>query len=209
MAESIYAKSEGPTLYFIGVTTGKSSIMKVFPRWAEALGLDGARIEGMDFPPHADAQAYMAAVRHIQADELTLGALVTTHKIDLLDACRELFDELDPYARLILFCVGGGSKNALWNQIKADVLRLPLVLSDQPEAGLQGAALLGAAGVGLVDDLAGSAHRRLVPKETVNPNAEVSQRYRACLAEFSRIYDHQLGFWQRTDVPPPPPSDCA
>jgi hypothetical protein len=26
-----------PTLYFIGVTTGKSSIMRVFPKWAKAL----------------------------------------------------------------------------------------------------------------------------------------------------------------------------
>ena len=101
MAESIYAKAAGPTLYFIGVTTGKSSIMKVFPRWAEALGLDGAVIDGMDFPPHADGQAYRAAVRHIKADELALGALVTTHKIDLLVACRDLFDDLDPYARLM------------------------------------------------------------------------------------------------------------
>ena len=28
-----------PTLYFIGVTTAKSSIMKVFPAWAAALEL--------------------------------------------------------------------------------------------------------------------------------------------------------------------------
>jgi len=27
-----------PTFYFVGVTTGKSSIMNVFPRWMEALG---------------------------------------------------------------------------------------------------------------------------------------------------------------------------
>ena len=31
------------TLYFIGVTTTQSSIMKVFPRWSDILGLD-ARI---------------------------------------------------------------------------------------------------------------------------------------------------------------------
>ena len=101
MTESTYAKAKSPTLFFIGVTTGKSSIMEVFPRWAEALGLAGAVIRGMDFPPHADARAYRAAVQHIKADELALGALVTTHKIDLLSACRDLFDELDPYARLM------------------------------------------------------------------------------------------------------------
>ena len=30
-----------PTMYFIGVTTGQSSIMKLFHVWAEALGLAG------------------------------------------------------------------------------------------------------------------------------------------------------------------------
>ena len=28
-----------PTFYFIGVTTEKSSIMRVFPKWARHLGL--------------------------------------------------------------------------------------------------------------------------------------------------------------------------
>ena len=34
-----YEKATAPTIYFIGVTTGSSSIMKVFPKWAKALGL--------------------------------------------------------------------------------------------------------------------------------------------------------------------------
>ena len=34
-----YKKADQPTFYFIGVTTGKSSIMKVFPEWAKFLGL--------------------------------------------------------------------------------------------------------------------------------------------------------------------------
>jgi shikimate 5-dehydrogenase len=33
-------KATSPTMYFIGVTTTKSSIMKVFPEWAKALGID-------------------------------------------------------------------------------------------------------------------------------------------------------------------------
>ena len=40
-----YEKATKPTIYFIGVTTGSSSIMKVFPRWAEALGLKDAVIK--------------------------------------------------------------------------------------------------------------------------------------------------------------------
>ena len=36
---SAYRPATRPTLYFIGVTTAKSSIMKVFPVWADHLGL--------------------------------------------------------------------------------------------------------------------------------------------------------------------------
>ncbi len=37
-----------PTFYFIGVTTDKSSIMRVFPQWAEYLGLGNIGIRGID-----------------------------------------------------------------------------------------------------------------------------------------------------------------
>ena len=42
-----------PTLYFVGVTTGSSSIRTVFPRWAAELGLGNARLAGIDLPVHA------------------------------------------------------------------------------------------------------------------------------------------------------------
>ncbi|HWS43594.1 MAG TPA: shikimate dehydrogenase [Pseudoflavonifractor sp.] len=87
-----------PTMYFIGVTTGQSSIMKVFPIWAEALGIDAA-IQGIDLPVHAPAEDYCAVVEFIKGDPLSLGALVTTHKIDMYAAASDLFDYIDPYAR--------------------------------------------------------------------------------------------------------------
>ena len=90
-----------PTLYFIGVTTGRSSIQYVFPRWADALGLEGAVLQGIDLPLHAPADDYRRVVEFIAADPLSLGALVTTHKIDLYAACRDLFDEIDPFALLM------------------------------------------------------------------------------------------------------------
>jgi shikimate 5-dehydrogenase len=86
-------------MYFIGVTTTQSSIMRVFPEWSKILGL-GAQIVGYDAPIHAPAGVYRSIVQHIKTDPLSIGALVTTHKIDLLQASRDLFDELDPYARI-------------------------------------------------------------------------------------------------------------
>lgn len=87
-----------PTFTFIGVTTGKSSIMKVFPLWMQVLGRPEIVIEGLDLKIHDDPRAYRAAVAQIQHDPLSLGALVTTHKIDLYQAARDMFAYLDPYA---------------------------------------------------------------------------------------------------------------
>jgi shikimate 5-dehydrogenase len=90
-----------PTLYFFGVTTMKSSIMKVFPGWAKSLGLNDAVIKGVDFALHAPPESYRDAVKFLKNDAKSLGALVTTHKIDLYQACRDLFDVVDPHARLM------------------------------------------------------------------------------------------------------------
>jgi len=93
-----FEKATQPTMYFIGVTTGKSSIMRVFPEWVRALGIE-AVIKGINLPIHADPEAYRDVVSFIKEDPLSLGALVTTHKIDLYHAAKDYFEYLDPYAR--------------------------------------------------------------------------------------------------------------
>ncbi len=90
-----------PTFYFIGVTTGQSSIMKVFPKWMEELGRPEIVIEGVDCKIHDQPEPYRRALAQIKHDPQSLGALVTTHKIDLLSATRDMFDYLDPYATLL------------------------------------------------------------------------------------------------------------
>ena len=89
-----------PTFYFAGVTTGKSSIMKVFPRWMDVLGRPEVVIEGIDHKIHDAPEAYRATVAQIKYDPLSLGGLVTTHKMDLYAAAEDMFEYLDPYARL-------------------------------------------------------------------------------------------------------------
>ena len=93
--------AEIPTLYFIGVTTAKSSIQTVFPRWAAELGLGDVRLQGIDLPLHAPRDSYRSVAEFIKSDPLSAGALVTTHKIDLYEACEDLFDEIDPHASLM------------------------------------------------------------------------------------------------------------
>jgi shikimate 5-dehydrogenase len=90
-----------PSFYFVGVTTGKSSIMRVFPRWAEYLKLGDVAIRGIDCKWHDDPEVYRKVVAFLKSDPLSLGALVTTHKMDLLEAARDQFEYLDPYAHLL------------------------------------------------------------------------------------------------------------
>jgi len=96
----VIAKPIQPTIYFIGVTTARSSIMKLFPRWAGVLGLKDAVIHGIDLEIHAPRGVYRDVVQFIKQNELALGALVTTHKIDLYNAARDLFEYLDPNAKM-------------------------------------------------------------------------------------------------------------
>lgn len=72
--------------------------MRVFPRWMQALGRSEVVLEGVDMALHDEPENYRRVVGHIKRDALSLGGLVTSHKIDLLDAAREAFDNLGPEA---------------------------------------------------------------------------------------------------------------
>lgn len=83
---------------FVGVSTGSSSIMTVFPLWADILGLPTRTLVGHDLPLDATPAQYRALVEQIRDDPHHRGALVTTHKMNVYAAASDLFDELDPFA---------------------------------------------------------------------------------------------------------------
>jgi shikimate dehydrogenase len=85
---------------FVGVSTTESSIMRIFPRWAEILDLPTRTLVGHDLPLDATATDYRALVEQIRDDPDSLGALVTTHKMALFEAAHDLFDELDTFSTL-------------------------------------------------------------------------------------------------------------
>lgn len=105
-----------------------------------------------------------------------------------------LFSQLGVNMKRLL-SVGGGTRNRLWNQMKADMTGLPVELAAEPEAGLKGCALLASAGVGLIDDLNAEARKRCVVEKKVAPNPENRAVYDQALEQFQKIYDRLLGFW--------------
>jgi shikimate dehydrogenase len=91
----------GQRFVFIGVTTGGSSIVRIFPRWREALGLGAdVDLDGLDIPVGAPPEAYRGAVEELLRDPSVVGALVTTHKIDIYQAAYDVFAGVDDLARL-------------------------------------------------------------------------------------------------------------
>ena len=94
-----------------------------------------------------------------------------------------------------LMSVGGGTRNELWNRIKAAVVDAPLDVSDEPEAGLKGAAILALTGVGIVDDAVKAALEWRTRQRTVEPDRDMAAVYRSAQVEFERIYERMLGFW--------------
>jgi shikimate dehydrogenase len=74
--------------------------MRLFPLWAKELGLRDVRLVGCDLPIHAERGRYRELVQRIKDGDHERGALITTHKIDLFEACSDLFDRIDESARL-------------------------------------------------------------------------------------------------------------
>ena len=86
--------------------------------------------------------------------------------------------------------VGGGTKNALWNQNKADVLRKRLGVLEFQETSALGAALLAALGVGLHESFESAAEvaRSCNRAHTVEPDASRAGRYDELYALFTELY---------------------
>ena len=92
------------------------------------------------------------------------GCTITTRRAHLYRAMLEaLCEKLHEGVRLIsesanlhptlLTVVGGGSRNSLWNQMRADRLGIPIQLTSQTENTMVGAAMAGFVGSGLFGNL--------------------------------------------------------
>ena len=84
--------------WFIGVTTGQSMIMRLFPIWAEVLGIQGTRMHGVDLPPGVNGQEIRETVQELRENSDDLGALVTTHKLAVWEEASDLFAKVDEHA---------------------------------------------------------------------------------------------------------------
>jgi len=82
---------------------------------------------------------------------------------------KQRFDYLNQLCPLkdgAIVVVGGGAKNTLWNQLRANALNRPLHIVQQAEATVIGAAMYGFAGAGYYSDI-NIAQQKMKPELTV------------------------------------------
>ncbi len=93
--------------------------------------------------------------------------------------------------------VGGGAKNILWNQIRADVLDLPVMITEQKEYTTLGAALTAFAGIGRYKSLKEALKAVNLEPRVFEPGGDRSiyeagfDRYIASLKSLRKYYLHQ------------------
>jgi xylulokinase len=89
--------------------------------------------------------------------------------------------------------LGGGSKSALWNQIKADVLDLPIAVPANRDAALLGTAIIAAVGIGLYPDFPAAVRTMTRMESRLEPDAGrasmYAQQYRRYRTLFDRVKD--------------------
>jgi shikimate 5-dehydrogenase len=141
-----------PTLYFLGVSTGSSSIQRVFPSWARELGLDDAVLRGIDMPVGAPASDTRRIVEFLRDDALGVGMQITSHKIAVGTDARDLFAQLRPLATLMgeVSCVtkGPDGLHGFAKDPVAGALALDAIVPQGYWAGGANAVVLGAGGAG-------------------------------------------------------------
>jgi L-xylulokinase len=93
-----------------------------------------------------------------------LEGVVFNHRMHI-EALRSAFSIAE--ARLS----GGGGQSAIWSQMFADALGLPVIVTDAREAGARGAAMCGAVGVGMFPTLQDAADQCVRVVRKYEPDA--------------------------------------
>ena len=118
------------------------------------------------------------------------------------DLVRAVLEGLCFEVRLILECmekvtgtsfeafnnIGGGSRVALWQQIKAHITQKPVEVPQVGEATVMGAALLAGIGIGIYKDMEDASKRTYKVKEVFTPQGEYKEVYDRLFNIYREIY---------------------
>lgn len=99
-----------------------------------------------------------------------------------------------------IVAASGGAKNELWLKIKASMYGVPYLVTEEPECGLVGAAMLMAQATGDVAGPKEAAAKMVRYANEVPPDPRWADKYNRMMPLFERLYDHSQAFYDDLDA---------
>jgi len=91
---------------------------------------------------------------------------------------------------------GGAAKSAIWGQIFADVLDLPVEVVEAEELGTLGCAMAAAVAAGVYPDLAAAARRMVRIRQRIEPDPAAAAVYRRKYALYRQVAEALAPLWK-------------
>jgi L-xylulokinase len=123
--------------------------------------------------------------------------VVFAHKLDI----NGLMTGPDAAAPQSIRLAGGASRSDVWAQVFADVLDLPVEITDGSELGAQGVAICAAVAIGLHPDIETAVAQMVRVKRRFMPNPEMTAHYRGAFARFSALSEALAAAWPNSRTP--------
>jgi xylulokinase len=88
-----------------------------------------------------------------------------------------------------IISMGGGAKSGLWNQIKADITGLELLVPKNTETALLGAAIIAGVGIGIYKDFGAAISKVVSIGKKYSPDSENKSIYDIAYKKYVELYD--------------------
>jgi xylulokinase len=111
-------------------------------------------------------------------------AYALRHNIEVAQAAGNTISELRS--------VGGGTKSDVWNQLKADILGIPVMLPEASVGAPLGDAVIAGVGAGVYQDVRREVRDLVRIKTTYEPNLATRRRYDDLYHAYRRLYERLI-----------------
>ncbi|MFH8252035.1 L-fuculokinase [Microbacterium sp. B2969] len=202
---------QGETVLFNGVDGGGAAL-----EWFRVQGLGGMPYEDLErslrMRAHRDAPMFLPYLTGVNPPDYfahAKGAFLDLDlghdRIDLAYAVEEGIAHLlrrnieyfsaGPADEIV--STGGGAASTFWNQLKADVCGIDVVVPDELEATCRGAAVLALAAAGIIGDLSEASALNPPPSVRYRPSGDRRRQER-----YARFDDHLRRLFHETPALP-------
>ncbi len=87
-----------------------------------------------------------------------------------------------------VYACGGATSSDLWMQMQSDVLGIPIVLTEEPNAPLLGDAILASCGAGVYKNIEEAASSMVKERKRIEPDHEKTEEYKYYVDKYIETY---------------------